>query len=88
MTAGANEGIRFFAMIHDFFGTHAGSSGQFFRIIREEFVRTYIEQDVLAVFASQVSDQLNNENLKKLSPIPLKDSLEVSGVKESLYAFA
>jgi len=88
VTAGANKGIRSFAMIHDSFGTHAGNSGKFFRIIREEFVRTYIEQDVLAVFASQVSDQLNNENLKKLAPIPLKGSLEVSGVKKSLYAFA
>lgn len=88
VTAGYKEGIRSFAMIHDSFGTHAGNSGKFFGIIREEFVRTYVEQDVLAVFASQVSDQLNNENLKKLAKIPAKGSLDVSGVKESLYAFA
>ncbi|MGR3967846.1 DNA-dependent RNA polymerase [Pseudomonas sp. 910_23] len=88
VVAGSKAGIKAFAMIHDSFGTHAGNSGKFFRIIREEFVRTYIEQDVLAVFSSQVSDQLNNDNVKKLPPIPLKGSLEVSGVNESLYAFA
>ncbi|AZC49519.1 DNA-directed RNA polymerase [Pseudomonas chlororaphis subsp. piscium] len=88
VVAGAKQGIRSFAMIHDSFGTHAGNSGKFFKIIREEFVRTYIEQDVLAVFAAQVSDQLDNNNVKKLPMIPCKGSLEVSGVNESLYAFA
>lgn len=88
VTAGYKEGIRSFAMIHDSFGTHAGESGKFFRIIREEFVRTYGEQDVLAIFAAQVSDQLSDENLKKLAAIPSKGSLDVSQVMESQYAFA
>lgn len=86
--AASQEGIRHFAMIHDSFGTHAGNSGTMFRVIREQFARTYLERDVLAAFAEQVGAQLSGENLKKLPVPPMKGELLLHGVEGSKYAFA
>lgn len=88
VTAAHLEGITSFAMIHDSFGTHAGNAATLFRVIREQFARTYVEQDVLAAFASQVGAQLSDANLKRLPAPPLQGSLGVGLVESSQYAFA
>ncbi len=83
-------GIDCFAMIHDSFGTHAGQAHILFRAVRQQFVRTYSDQDVLGSFRDQVMDQLSESNLSKLMKLefPQHGSLDVSGVLESKYAFA
>lgn len=88
VTAAHLEGITSFAMIHDSFGTHAGNAATLFRVIREQFARIYVEQDVLAAFASQVGAQLSDANLKKLPVPPMKGGLTLSAVEGSQYAFA
>lgn len=84
----ADKGIKSFALIHDSFGTLPADTPALFMTIRESFVEMYSEIDVLQGFADQIKAQLTEENKKSLPPVPLKGSLELESVIDSMYCFA
>jgi DNA-directed RNA polymerase len=81
-------GIDSFAMIHDSYGTHAGKAGLLFTTVREVFVQTYTDHDVLQELYEQVHQQLSQKLCEKLPVPPKKGTLDLEQVKQSLYAFA
>ena len=83
-----SKGIRSFAMIHDSYGTHAGQAQTMFKSVREVFVRTYSENNVLQDMHDHVMNMLSPEQADKLPPIPTFGNLDLNCVKKSLYAFA
>jgi DNA-directed RNA polymerase len=82
--AAADEGITAFSMIHDSYGTHAANAGALARILREQFVHMYSDNDVLAQFKAALEEQLQAE----LPPLPNKGNLDLNGVLESAFFFA
>lgn len=83
-----DQGINAFAMIHDSYGTHAGKADILFRTVREVFVKTYTEHDVLQELHDHVANQLSPKNLEKLPEPPSKGNLDLTQVLQSIYAFA
>lgn len=83
-----DKGINAFAMIHDSYGTHAGKADILYQTVREVFVNTYTEHDVLQELHDHVANQLCPKNLKDLPEIPSKGNLDLDLVLESLYAFS
>jgi DNA-directed RNA polymerase len=77
-----------FAMIHDSYGTHAGNAEFLFKGVRDVFVKTYTENNVMQDLHDQICLQLDTKVLKDLPPIPEMGTLELEKVKDSLYAFA
>jgi DNA-directed RNA polymerase len=73
------EGIVDLAMIHDDYGTHAANSQAMFRIIREQFVRMYEENDPIAQF---------KERYPFITEPPPKGALEIRDVLRSQYFFS
>ncbi|API58565.1 hypothetical protein BSL82_03925 [Tardibacter chloracetimidivorans] len=82
------QGIRHFAMIHDSFGTHAGNMDLFGRVIREAFIEMYEGYCPLQEIDRHARSVLSDEGIEKLPPIPTKGDLELSLIRQSLYAFA
>lgn len=80
--------IKSFAMIHDSYGTHAGKAEELFKAVREVFVRTYTENNVMEDLYEQVALQLDDKKLKDLPPLPESGCLDLECVKDSLYAFS
>lgn len=83
-----DKGIDAFAMIHDSYGTHAGKADTLYRTVREVFVNTYSEHDVLKELHDHVSNLLSPKNLDKLPEPPSKGNLDLNQVLDSLYAFS
>ncbi|WAW09976.1 hypothetical protein NB640_12270 [Oxalobacter vibrioformis] len=83
----ADEGVEHFSMIHDSFGTHAGSVDILSYQLRRAFVEQY-SGDVLADFKAQLETQLPEKAAKKLPELPPKGNLDLSQVMDSLYFFA
>lgn len=83
-----DKGLNAFAMIHDSYGTHAGNADILYRTVREVFVDTYTEHDVLQELHDHVANQLRPTTLKDLPEPPTKGTLDLSSVLESLYAFS
>jgi DNA-directed RNA polymerase len=81
-------GIDNFAMIHDSFGTTAGDVEQLYHTVREAFCEMYGEVEVLESFREEIVQQLSVKNIEKLSPLPLKGTLDLSQIVESRYCFA
>nr|WP_047575736.1 DNA-directed RNA polymerase [Methylobacterium sp. ZNC0032] len=79
-------GLRSFCMIHDSYGTHAGNAQVMANALREEFVRMYSEQDVLAKFREDLLEQMPVGT--ELTELPPKGSLDLSQVLESPFFFA
>jgi DNA-directed RNA polymerase len=73
------EGITDLAMIHDDYGTHAANAASLFRIIREEFLRMYVEHDPLADLVTMYP---------QLTPPPKPGTLDLSEVLKSEFAFS
>jgi DNA-directed RNA polymerase len=85
----ADQGIDSFAMIHDSFGTHAADTDKLFFTVRDTFVDMYEKNDVLADFRAAISAVITDESLLEELPDPLTPgSLDLEGVKDSLYCFA
>ena len=72
------EGINSLGLVHDSFSTHPSDAGRLGQIVREQFVKLYTENDVLA--------QLK-EALGGLEAPPPPGNLDISQVKDSTYAF-
>lgn len=78
-SAARSAGIDALAMIHDDYGTHAADSQALYDIIRDEFVRMYVEHDPIAEFA---------ERYPFLSPPPEKGNLDITEVLRSKFFFS
>lgn len=82
------EGIKSFAMIHDSFGTTAAETEDLFRIVRESFVEMYGDVDVLEQFKEEIERQLPEDLRKELKELPIRGTLDLSGVLTSSFCFA
>lgn len=82
-----DKGIDAFAMIHDSYGTHAGKADILFKTVREVFVKTYTEHDVLQELHDQVEQQLSPKMASKLKDVPSHGNLDLEQVLYSYYAF-
>ena len=80
-----NGGIKDFYMIHDSFGTHSPNCKIFGKILREEFVNQYQENDVLAQLRFHAEERLGHSDLPALPP---KGDLDLKGVLDSPYFFS
>lgn len=88
VNACVSKGIHAFAMIHDSYGTHAGNAGVLFQTVRDVFVDTYKNNDVLQDIHDHVLNMLSDDAAKKLPEIPSKGNLNLDVVRESIYAFS
>lgn len=86
--AAVEEGLQDFAMIHDSFGVHAADVDQFSRIIRQQFLRMYTENDVLAQFEDSVREQINPEFQGQFPERPPLGTLDLRGVLKNPYFFS
>jgi Autographiviridae RNA polymerase len=83
------EGITSIATVHDCFGCLPSRAERFRRIIREQFVRMYEENDVLAQVLEQARKDLNEPSTKRMpSAPPSRGSLDIKNVLEAVFAFA
>lgn len=83
-----DKGIKSYSMIHDSYGTHAGNADILFRTVREVFVKTYTENDVLQDLHDHIANLLSPKKLKNLEDIPQKGTLDLNCVLDSVYAFS
>lgn len=83
-----NHGIRFFALIHDSFGTIPAKAGAMFRAVRETMVETYENNNVLADFREQFMEQLHESQLDKMPELPKMGTLNIRDILKSDFAFA
>lgn len=87
VVACTERGLVSLAMIHDSYGTHAGKIDLLATTLRETFVEQY-SGDVLADYRKQLEEQLPEELVKELPPLPPMGNLEVAQVLNSDYFFA
>jgi DNA-directed RNA polymerase len=81
------EGITSLATVHDSFGCLPSRAEHFRKIIREQFVQMYEENDVLAQVLEQARKDLG-ENAKLPDEPPQKGALDIRNVLEAVFAFA
>lgn len=82
-----DKGVSEFAMIHDSYGVPAGEAEIMFNTVRDVFVSTYTENDVLQDLHDHVHNLLSEKAVEQLPEPPSKGDLDLDCVKESLYAF-
>lgn len=83
-----DKGVNAFAMIHDSYGVPAGHGSIMFKTVREVFVSTYTENDVLQDLHDHICNLLSPKMLKDLPEVPTKGDLDLDCAKESMYAFS
>lgn len=83
-----DKGVNAFAMIHDSYGVPAGHGSIMFTTVREVFVSTYTENDVLQDLHDHICNLLSPKMLKDLTEVPTKGDLDLDCAKESMYAFS
>lgn len=83
-----DKGVNAFAMIHDSYGVPAGYGSIMFTTVREVFVSTYTENDVLQDLHDHICNLLSPKMLKDLPEVPTKGDLDLDCTKESMYAFS
>lgn len=81
-------GIKFFALIHDSFGTIPARAGAMFKAVRETMVETYENSNVLADFREQFMEQLHETQLDKMPELPKMGTLNIRDILKSDFAFA
>ena len=86
VTASYEEGNKNFAMVHDSFGTDVAHAGRLFRIIREQFVELYDNQDHLANFLEDVKYLIDEG--AELPEHPAFGKLDIKKVADSDFCFA
>lgn len=79
------SGITSFRMIHDSYATHAADMEVLYRILREEFVAIYHDNDLLAFLRDSLLDGSGEYDIE---PAPMKNDFDVTEVKNSKYFFA
>ena len=88
VVASYDVGNRNFAMIHDSFGTDIAHAGKLFKIIREQFVRLYENQNHLKNFFEDTQYLLDNKSLTKVPDVPAFGNLVLKDVVKSDFCFA
>lgn len=83
-----DKGVNAFAMIHDSYGVPVGHGSIMFTTVREVFVSTYTENDVLQDLHDHICNLLSPKMLKDLPEVPTKGNLDLDCAKESMYAFS
>ncbi|EII3081090.1 hypothetical protein LG819_004780, partial [Vibrio parahaemolyticus] len=73
---------------HDSFGTHAGNTEVFFKVIREAMVEMFENTDVFAELEQEFKLQCNPEKHDKFLALPEYGNLDLHGIIESDFAFA
>lgn len=86
VTASYTEGNTNFAMVHDSFGTDVAHAGRLFRIIREQFIQLYDNQDHLANFLEDVKYLIDEG--AELPEHPTFGKLDIKKVADSDFCFA
>ena len=86
VVASYEEGNKNFAMVHDSFGTDVAHAGRLFRIIREQFVKLYDNQDHLANFLEDVKYLIDEG--AELPEHPTFGKLDIKKVADSDFCFA
>ena len=77
-----------FMMIHDSFGTDCAHAGLLYKVIRQEFVNLYKDQNHLANFLESVKYLIGDDKLSKVPKIPAFGNLDLDLVKQSDFCFA
>ena len=77
-----------FMMIHDSFGTDCGHAGLLYKVIRQEFVNLYKDQNHLENFLESVKYLIGDDKLSKVPKIPAFGNLDLDLVKQSDFCFA
>lgn len=80
------KGVRNFAMVHDSFGAPFAQCETVFKSTREQFINL-MSPDLLARWTEQVTASLSAEAKAKLPPLPQYGDLDLSNVRESIYAW-
>ncbi|WP_258170523.1 DNA-directed RNA polymerase [Burkholderia cepacia] len=80
------KGVRNFWMIHDSFGAPFAQCGEVFRSTREQFIEL-MSPDLLRRWTDDVVAALTDEQRAALPQIPSYGALDLSVVRESLYAW-
>jgi DNA-directed RNA polymerase len=83
VNAAQDRGIKDFACIHDDYGTHAADTPEFFRIIREEFVKMYESHNPLEELKESTLQHAGVE----LPDAPGYGTLDIKSVLTSKYFF-
>lgn len=82
LTTNATD-FKYYAMVHDSYGTHACNSDALAYAIRDEFVKMYTKHDVLTEFKETLEELYDTE----LPPVPEKGLLDIELVRDSKYFF-
>ena len=77
-----------FMMIHDSFGTDCAHAGLLYKVIRQEFVNLYKDQNHLANFLESVKYLIGDDKLSKVPKIPTFGNLDLDLVTQSDFCFA
>lgn len=77
-----------FMMIHDSFGTDCAHAGLLYKVIRQEFIGLYKDQNHLANFLESVKYLLDDEALSEVPEIPAFGKLDLDLVAQSDFCFA
>ena len=77
-----------FMMIHDSFGTDCAHAGLLYKVIRQEFVNLYKDQNHLANFLESVKYLIGDDKLSKVPEVPAFGNLDLDLVKQSDFCFA
>lgn len=85
VAAAIEEGLDAFAMVHDSYGTHAADCPKLARILREQFVRLYTENDIADSLFQQWRAQCDKP--AQCPPPPAKGTLDLTQVLHSPYFF-
>ena len=78
------EGPHCWAMVHDSFGTHAGSIERMDRVLREQFVAMYANGNPL----EQLVEGMGFPEGVEIPELPAEGDFDVSGVLEAEFFFA
>lgn len=77
-----------FMMIHDSFGTDCAHAGLLYKVIRQEFVNLYKDQNHLANFLESVKYLISDDKLSEVPEIPAFGNLDLDLVTQSDFCFA
>jgi DNA-directed RNA polymerase, mitochondrial len=88
LAAASEEGLEYFAAVHDSFGVHAADVARFAVIIREQFVQMYEEHDVLAEFLETAWDLIAPDLREEVPVMPPKGTLDLRDILENEFFFS
>ena len=79
----------YFNMIHDSFGVHVSDLPDFLdRCIKPAFVKIFGDEDVIDNFEREVRAILDDEQLDKLPPSPVRGDYNVEEVMQNDFFFS